>query len=179
MKQDKSTHCKGRGALSNPPDRYAACSRGAFDDGWGTLAEQPARPQTSLAVDRSRRVIAINASPDVPFDRSINPYRGCEHGCIYCYARPSHAWLGHSPGLDFETRLYHKPDAPACLQQVLERIRDTRGGQLYQADFSQRMSGSGVYAQLLAQRFALVHRRLGYPEPAELDCSGFRRPAAD
>ncbi|MGF1546777.1 MAG: hypothetical protein ACFCUG_05590 [Thiotrichales bacterium] len=82
---------KGRGAVGNPANRFHAHSLTPFDDGWGTL-ETPATPlKTTLDIDRSRTVIAYNQSPDVPFDRSLNPYRGCEHGCIYCFARPSHA----------------------------------------------------------------------------------------
>ena len=343
-------YIKGRGASSNPDNRYQSNSREDFDDGWGTLDDDPPPLRTELLVDRARRVIAYNDSPDVPFDRSINPYRGCEHGCIYCYARPTHAWLGHSPGLEFESLLYHKPDAVACLRRelaaksyscapialgantdayqpverglrltrvilellaecrhpviiitksalierdlellagmaqrgqlkvwisitsldaklaralepraaaphrrlqiierlraagipvgvlvaplipvltdpemetvlqqareagagsarsillrlplevaplfnewlqthapgqanrVLQRIRDTRGGDLYSADFTQRMRGSGVYADLFMQRFELAVRRLGFSESPELDCSGFCKPPAD
>jgi DNA repair photolyase len=108
---------RGRGAAGNPPNRYAATRTEAYDDGW---QQDPLPPlPTTLAWDASRTVIARNDSPDLPFDRSINPYRGCEHGCIYCYARPGHAWLGHSPGLDFETRLYAKADAAARLTDEL------------------------------------------------------------
>ncbi|MEJ2322630.1 MAG: PA0069 family radical SAM protein, partial [Gammaproteobacteria bacterium] len=85
------------------------------------LDEEPEALATTLTPDTSKSVIARNTSPDIPFDRSINPYRGCEHGCIYCYARPSHAWLGLSPGLDFESRLFYKPDAAAILKQELAR----------------------------------------------------------
>ena len=110
----------GRGAVSNPDNRYAAHQREAFDDGW--TAEGPGAPaRTQVGIDSSRTVLTRNQSPDVPFDRSVNPYRGCEHGCVYCYARPSHAWLGLSPGLDFETRLFHKPDAAAQLVRELAR----------------------------------------------------------
>ncbi|MGD8310700.1 MAG: PA0069 family radical SAM protein [Chromatiales bacterium] len=112
---------RGRGAVSNPDNRYAAVRYEAFDDGWAD-ADPAAEPlRTQLTVDTSRTVITRNDSPDVPFDRSINPYRGCEHGCVYCYARPSHAWLGLSPGLDFETRLFYKPRAAELLQQELAR----------------------------------------------------------
>jgi DNA repair photolyase len=110
---------KGRGATGNPHNRYQANRREDFDDGWGSLDEALAPLRTTLTADRARSVIARNESPDVPFDRSINPYRGCEHGCVYCYARPSHAWLGHSPGLDFESYLYYKPDAVDCLRREL------------------------------------------------------------
>jgi len=110
---------KGRGSVSNAAGRFEAHTRHAMDDGWGS-ADQPAPAlRTTLTPDASRTVIARNTSPDVPFDRSLNPYRGCEHGCIYCYARPSHAFMGLSPGLDFETRLFAKPDAAALLEREL------------------------------------------------------------
>lgn len=112
---------RGRGATGNPDNRYAEHARAAFDDGWGSLDAEPAPLRTELLVDSCRSVINYNDSPDLPFDRSINPYRGCEHGCVYCFARPSHAWLGLSPGLDFESRLFHKPDAPALLRRELAR----------------------------------------------------------
>jgi DNA repair photolyase len=89
------------------------------DDGWGTADETPPALRTRVERESSRRVITYNRSPDVPFDRSINPYRGCEHGCVYCYARPTHAWLGLSPGLDFESRLFYKPDAAEQLAREL------------------------------------------------------------
>lgn len=114
---------KGRGAVSNPAVRFESTTREAFDDGWGTLpdlADLPPLP-TVLLKDRTKSAMAWNNSPDVGFDRSINPYRGCEHGCVYCYARPTHAYLGHSPGLDFETQLYFKPDLPALLEKELRK----------------------------------------------------------
>nr|WP_029009887.1 PA0069 family radical SAM protein [Azospirillum halopraeferens] len=111
---------KGRGAVGNPDGRFERQTRVAADDGWGSACDPDLPPlRTTLTVDTSRTVLARNESPDVPFDRSLNPYRGCEHGCIYCFARPSHAYLGLSPGLDFETRLFHKPDAPALLEREL------------------------------------------------------------
>jgi DNA repair photolyase len=110
---------RGRGALGNPDNRYAEHRREAADDGWHREAPAPLR--TRLQVDASRGIISYNRSPDIPFDRSINPYRGCEHGCIYCYARPTHAWLGLSPGLDFESRLFYKPDAARQLTQELSK----------------------------------------------------------
>ena len=112
---------RGRGALNNPDNRYAEHGRGAFDDGWGTL-DEPAPPlRTELFVDTSKSLICYNDSPDILFDRSINPYRGCEHGCVYCFARPSHAYLGLSPGLDFESRIFYKPDAAALLRRELSK----------------------------------------------------------
>ncbi len=110
---------KGRGAVSNRGGRYEAEERFATDDGWGGADAEPERLATTVTPDASRTVIARNSSPDVPFDRSINPYRGCEHGCVYCFARPTHAWLGLSPGLDFESRLFAKHDAPALLAAEL------------------------------------------------------------
>ncbi len=114
---------RGRGALSNPGVRFESTAREAFDDGWATiedLADLPPLP-TTLLRDASRSAMAWNDSPDIGFDRSINPYRGCEHGCVYCFARPSHAYLGFSPGLDFETQLLFKPDLPALLEKELSK----------------------------------------------------------
>lgn len=110
---------KGRGAAENEVGRYERYRRAATDDGWGGADEDPPPLRTRLFVDSSRAVITRNESPDVPYDRSINPYRGCEHGCVYCFARPSHAWLGLSPGLDFESALFHKPAAPELLERAL------------------------------------------------------------
>ncbi len=121
---------KGRGATANPAPRYEAVRVEAPEapDGWaldpdpdGGLDQGPGRLRTVLGVDTSRTVITRNRSPDVPFDRSINPYRGCEHGCVYCFARPTHAYLGLSPGLDFEARIFHKPRAPELLERELAR----------------------------------------------------------
>lgn len=112
-------HRKGRGAVANETGRYESLSREAFDDGWSSVDEEPAPLRTSLTPDSSRTIISRNQSPDIPFDCSINPYRGCEHGCVYCYARPTHAWLGLSPGLDFESKLFYKPDAASQLRREL------------------------------------------------------------
>ncbi|MGY4330513.1 pyruvate-formate lyase-activating enzyme [Bradyrhizobium sp. LB7.2] len=109
---------RGRGAQSNASGRYEAEARVAFDDGWQSLEELPPF-KTTVGVDTSRKVITRNDSPDIGFDRSINPYRGCEHGCVYCFARPTHAYLGLSPGLDFESKLFVKPEAPALLEKEL------------------------------------------------------------
>lgn len=115
---------RGRGAVSNPPNRFDAATVRPFDDGWDTLsadqAELPPLP-TTLIRDASRSAISWNTSPDIGFDRALNPYRGCEHGCIYCYARPTHAYLGYSPGLDFETKLVFKPDVAALLEKELRK----------------------------------------------------------
>src|SRR4051812_40450866 len=107
---------RGRGAQSNASGRYEPTARVTFDDGRQSLEDRPPF-KTPISVDTSRKVIAHNDSPDVGFDRSINPYRGCEHGCVYCFARPTHAYLGLSPGLDFESKLTIKPDAPALLEK--------------------------------------------------------------
>src|SRR5699024_8876867 len=107
----RPTHHKGRGALSNPASRFAARHGEDFDDGWGTIEQHAEAPATTLHIDPARTVISHNQSPDLGFSASINPYKGCSHGCIYCYARPSHEYLELSAGLDFETQIFHKPDA--------------------------------------------------------------------
>src|SRR5207245_1132835 len=109
---------RGRGALSNASGRYEPKARVGFDDGWQSLEDLPPFA-TSVTVDATRKIITRNDSPDIGFDRSINPYRGCEHGCVYCFARPTHAFLGLSPGLDFESKLFAKPDAAALLEKEL------------------------------------------------------------
>lgn len=113
----------GRGAVTNPALRYATSHTEAFEDGWAFLADSEAPPplRTTLHRDRSKSAISWNDSPDLGFDRAVNPYRGCEHGCIYCYARPSHAYLGYSPGLDFETEIVFKPDVAALLERDLSK----------------------------------------------------------
>jgi len=110
---------RGRGATASPAARYLDETRGAFDDGWTDADPLPERIDTRVTVEQARRIISSNDSPDVPFERSINPYRGCEHGCVYCFARPTHAWLDLSPGLDFESRLVVKSNAAECLEQEL------------------------------------------------------------
>ena len=114
---------KGRGALTNRAGRFESLRGQAVDDGWPVWDDdlQPAPARTTVTADSARSVIAWNNSPDIPFDRSINPYRGCEHGCVYCFARPTHAYLGLSPGLDFETRLFAKHDAATVLRRELSR----------------------------------------------------------
>lgn len=111
---------RGRGARSNRTGRFDPDLRSDFDDGWDSLSTiDPLR--TTVHRDTSRTIISRNDSPDISFDQSINPYRGCEHGCIYCYARPTHCYLGHSAGIDFETELYAKPDAAALLEQEIAK----------------------------------------------------------
>src|ERR1700754_2579295 len=114
---------RGRGALSNAVGRYEKQTRVLLDDGWddGWRADDDAPPplRTEVIADSTRSIIARNKSPDISFDQSINPYRGCEHGCIYCFARPSHAYLGLSPGVDFESRLFAKPNAAELLAKEL------------------------------------------------------------
>src|SRR5581483_8226154 len=113
---------KGRGAVSNRGSRYDAEQRIAVDDGWPEIVDDDLPPlRTTVARDATRTIIARNESPDIGFDRSINPYRGCEHGCIYCFARPTHAYLRLSPGLDFESRIFVKPEAPKLLAAELSR----------------------------------------------------------
>jgi DNA repair photolyase len=109
---------RGRGARSNRAGRFERLERFDVDDGWRNF-EVLARFETTVTDEAPKRIITRNSSPDISFDRSINPYRGCEHGCAYCYARPTHAFLGLSPGLDFETRLFAKPSAPALLEREL------------------------------------------------------------
>ncbi|MDO8279935.1 MAG: PA0069 family radical SAM protein [Burkholderiaceae bacterium] len=114
---------KGRGAATRLPHRFAADSRQACDDGWDTLqsaaAEAPSTPRTAVTFEDARSVIVANDSPDIYFEYSVNPYRGCEHGCVYCYARPTHGYLGLSPGLDFETRIIAKRNIAEVLRREL------------------------------------------------------------
>lgn len=111
---------RGRGARSNHTGRFEPDLRSDFDDGWDSLGTvEPLR--TTVHQDKSRSIISRNTSPDISFDQSINPYRGCEHGCSYCYARPTHCYLGHSAGIDFETELYTKPDAAELLEQEITK----------------------------------------------------------
>jgi DNA repair photolyase len=122
---------RGRGATFNPPNRFRRDGREAYDDGWTAPADdfgsdaEPAplssQLRTTVTIQPARTIIAHNASPDIPFNQSINPYQGCEHGCIYCYARPTHAFHDLSPGLDFETKLFAKPNAPALLRAELTK----------------------------------------------------------
>ena len=119
MRIDRSQAWRGRGAPANPAGRFEAWQSVAFDDGWS--ADEVPTPRTEVREEHGSSAISYNDSPDVGFDRSVNPYRGCEHGCAYCYARPSHAYLGLSPGLDFETRLTAKVDVARCLADDLRK----------------------------------------------------------
>jgi len=118
---------RGRGATFNPGNRFRREEREVYDDGWPQVPDEfgdvsaPPKQKTTVTIQRARTIIARNESPDIPFTQSINPYQGCEHGCVYCYARPSHAYLDLSPGLDFETRLFAKPDAAALLRAELAK----------------------------------------------------------
>jgi DNA repair photolyase len=111
---------RGRSAGINPSGRFEPVSRHVFDDGWNSLEELPPF-KTEVQVEKPRTIITRNESPDISFDRSINPYRGCEHGCVYCFARPTHAFMGLSPGLDFESKLFAKPDAARMLDKELSK----------------------------------------------------------
>lgn len=116
-----NTRIKGRGTASNRASRFLAHHTEAIDDGWFDEPDEEARgPATEVLVDRARSILTRNTSPDIPFNVSINPYKGCEHGCAYCYARPTHAYLDLSPGLDFETRIYAKPDAAVLLRKAFD-----------------------------------------------------------
>lgn len=125
MKSEESPRAlRGRGALTNRTNRFAPREHSAFDDGWGSLErswEEDARPETVLLREQTREILSRNDSPDIAFDTSINPYKGCEHGCVYCFARPSHAYLDLSPGLDFETRIVAKPGAAESLRRAFDR----------------------------------------------------------
>lgn len=125
MSGEPATPQKGRGATFNPGNRFRREAREAVDDGWTPPDDgddqAPPPLKTTVTVQRSRTIIARNDSPDIPFTQSINPYQGCEHGCVYCYARPTHAYLDLSPGLDFETRLFAKPDAATLLEAELAK----------------------------------------------------------
>jgi DNA repair photolyase len=114
---------KGRGAVTNLQGRYELDEREAVDDGWQPINEDEAAPalRTQVFEERARGILTRNTSPDIPFSVSLNPYRGCEHGCIYCFARPTHSYLGLSPGLDFESRIYAKVNAPELLQRELSK----------------------------------------------------------
>ena len=112
---------RGRGARTNASGRFESSTREAFDDGWTPDDEEPVQLTTTVTAEKAKVIITRNDSPDVGFSASINPYRGCEHGCIYCYARPAHAYMGLSPGLDFESKLFFKPEAARLLERELSK----------------------------------------------------------
>ena len=151
---------RGRGTSSNASGRYEPQARVAFDDGWQILEQLPPF-KTTVTIDATRKIITHNDSPDISFDRSINPYRGCEHGCVYCFARPTHAYLGLSPGLDFESKLFMKPNA----SELLER-------ELSAADYSPKSIAIGTNTdpyQPIERRYQIMRRilevldRAGHP----------------
>ncbi len=111
---------KGRGTANRVDARYLENTREDTDDGWD-LPEENQILQTTVTVEKPKTIISHNNSPDIPFESSINPYRGCEHGCVYCYARPTHAYMDLSPGIDFETKLFAKPDAPVLLKKEISK----------------------------------------------------------
>jgi DNA repair photolyase len=112
---------RGRGALDNPSSRFEAQHCVEADDGWGTIEVEAPDLATVVQAEVTRTILSTNSSPDLPFSQSINPYKGCEHGCVYCFARPTHAYLGLSPGLDFETRIFSKPNAARLLKKELSK----------------------------------------------------------
>ena len=120
---DRQQVAKGRGAVTNPAGRFEPTSLLPADDGWGSLDEPVPNPATVLIAEFPRHAITTNRSPDVPFEQSLNPFQGCEHGCIYCFARPAHAYLNLSPGLDFETRIFHKPALATLLEREISAPR--------------------------------------------------------
>ncbi len=115
------TSNRGRGAVGNPAGRFEVRRVDPFDDGWGNDGIDPGGLRTEVSEERARSILTTNTSPDIPFEVSLNPYRGCEHGCIYCFARPTHAYLDLSPGLDFESKLFAKPNAPDLLREALRK----------------------------------------------------------
>src|SRR5262245_14778712 len=120
MQPESRRPLKGRGAVTNPAGRYER--RPVIPDPEATDPDDPPpHPATTVTPEATRTILASNDSPDIPFDHSINPYKGCEHGCVYCFARPTHSWLGLSPGLDFETKIFSKPRAPELLRAELSR----------------------------------------------------------
>lgn len=118
---DAPMRIKGRGAASNPEGRFETLEKTREDDGWTSEEDAAPRPATQVTLERARSIISRNDSPDIAFTQSINPYRGCEHGCVYCYARPSHAYLNLSPGIDFETKLFAKANAAELLRRELAK----------------------------------------------------------
>ncbi|WP_287497617.1 hypothetical protein [Pandoraea sp. CB10b_02] len=186
---------KGRGATANLESRFSAWHRESDETRHESDMAQECEVKfvTQVAVENARTIISRNTSPDIPFDRSINPYRGCEHGCTYCFARPTHAYLGLSPGLDFETRLYAKLNAaerldaelrkrgyPLRARHVISAIEQVRDGKHNSSEFGTRMKGTGLHAQLIRQRFHLAARKLGLNQARPpLRNDQFKVPAPD
>ncbi len=180
---------KGRGAGINPEGRFEKVAREVFDDGWSVPGDEDFPPlKTHVTVEHAKSIITRNDSPDIPFTQSINPYRGCEHGCSYCYARPSHAYLNLSPGVDFETRLFAKVNAAELLRQELARPdyecevislgANTDPYQPIEREYK-IMRGSGEFADLLRQRFDIACERLGFNSGRRnrsLDTARFKPP---
>ncbi|HZE46692.1 MAG TPA: radical SAM protein, partial [Xanthobacteraceae bacterium] len=148
---------RGRGTQSNASGRFEPLARVSYDDGWQSLEDLPPF-KTTVTIDTARKVITRNDSPDISFDRSINPYRGCEHGCIYCFARPTHAYLGLSPGLDFESKLFAKPDAHELLERELSAPK-------YEPRTIAIGTNTDPY-QPIERRFEVMRRILGVLERA-------------
>ena len=171
---------KKAGARSrNPAGRFESTRLEADDDGWGSLDEPAPNPATTLIAEFPKHAITTNRSPDVPFDQSLNPYQGCEHGCIYCFARPAHAYLNLSPGLDFETRIFHKPGLAALLAREISAPRYVCkvlhiGGNTdpYQPAERSLRSTRAVLELLLRAAPPAVHHHQGRADPAR------PRPAA-
>ena len=115
---------KGRGSNSNIQGRFESLTRDTFDDGWDQSSDDPRKPlNTEVTEERVKSILSTNQSPDIPFRYSINPYRGCEHGCSYCFARPTHSFIDLSPGLDFESKLFAKINAAECLKREIPKTR--------------------------------------------------------
>jgi DNA repair photolyase len=153
---------RGRGARINIPGRFEALSRSLFDDGWQGLEDLP-HFRTEVFEEKAKTIIARNESPDLSFDRSLNPYRGCEHGCAYCYARPAHAYMGLSAGLDFESKLFAKPNAPDLLRAELSA-----------ADYEPRTLMLGANTDC----YQPVERRLGITRRVLEVLAAFNHPTA-
>lgn len=166
---------KGRGAASRVAGRFEKTLRVGEDDGWGSVYEadeSPAPLPTTVTEETARGIISRNDSPDIGFSQSINPYRGCEHGCVYCFARPSHAYLELSPGLDFETKLFAKTNAVERLREELAKPSH------HPAPIALGINtdGQGPFADLIRQRFDKAYKRLGFERLPELDESHFVAP---
>jgi len=167
MDKRMDTPIKGRGAASNPAGRFDALRRERVDDGWESFEPDP-NPKTVLLPDATRTIITRNRSPDVGFDRSINPYKGCEHGCVYCFARPTHAYLDLSPGIDFETRIFYKTG-------VVERMRQEFGRPSYRCAVLALGSNTDPYQpaeKKLKITRSILETMLAYRHPVSIVTKG-------